>query len=62
MTNRFIFQIKPNDEEDWREVTDDVFMDMLYRTYHKLAPVIKQMLDKQDVHVKGCAYRIRKGV
>jgi hypothetical protein len=55
----FIFEIKPNVAEDWIEVTDDIFMDMLYRTYNKLTPVIKQMLDKQDVHVKGCAYRIR---
>jgi hypothetical protein len=59
MYTTFTFQIKPNAAEDWFEVSDEVFMEMLYRTYNKLTPVIKQMLDKQDVHVKGCAYRIR---
>ena len=59
LMNRFIFQIKRLDQEDWSTVSDDEFMYMLYDSYNKTTPLIKEMLTGKQVHAKGCAYRIR---
>lgn len=54
-----LFQTKSLDQEEWQTVSDDTFMHMLYRSYSKLTPLVKEMLTGKEVHADGCTYRIR---
>ena len=41
----FSFQMKGMDDTEWVEVSDDAFMEELYKSYDRLTPYIKSMLD-----------------
>lgn len=49
---------KPNDDE-WVEITEIHLMDQLYRTYTKVTPAIKEMINGHEVETPHGTYRLK---
>jgi len=57
----FTFQFKDrlNDFSTWRTISDDLFMEKLYKYTHKMTPLIKRMLQGEVLAYPEGEYRIR---
>lgn len=58
--NGFSFQFKDrlNDFSTWRTISDDLFMDNLYKYTHRITPLVKRMLQGEVLSYPEGEYRI----
>ena len=54
-----LYEVKYHDEDEWTEISDVELMDQLYRTYHKVTPVIKEMINGKEVSTSHGTYRLK---
>ena len=54
-----LYEVKYQDGDDWTEISDVELMDQLYRTYHKVTPVIKEMINGKEVSTPHGTYRLK---
>jgi len=53
------YEVRYNDAEEWKEISELELMDGLYRLYHRVTPAIKEMLKGKELRTPGADYRLR---
>jgi hypothetical protein len=54
-----LYEIKYHEHEEWIEISDVDLMDQLYKTYDKVSPVIKEMIQGKEVKTAYGMYRLK---
>ncbi len=54
-----LYEVKYYGTDQWREISDVELVDQLYRTYHRVTPVIKEMIQGREVTTPFGTYRIK---
>jgi len=54
-----LYEVKYHEEEDWKEISDLELMDELYKIYHKVTPLIKEMIQGEEVETLHGIYRLK---
>ncbi len=54
-----LYEAKYHEEDEWMEISELNVMDQLYRTYKKIAPVIKEMIMGKEVETPDGIYRLK---
>ena len=53
-----VYEAKKDDDE-WVEISEIQLMDQLYRSYHKVTPAIKEMIEGREVETPHGTYRLK---
>jgi hypothetical protein len=53
------YEIRRNDKEEWKEISEVELMDGLYKLYHQVTPAIKEMLAGNELHTPHAVYRLK---
>ena len=54
-----LYEVKYQEEDAWREISELELMDELYKTYKKVTPAIKQMIRGKEVKTLYGIYRLK---
>ena len=54
-----LYEVKSNEEDDWREISELELMDELYRTFDKVTPAIKEMIQGKEVKTPHGIFRLK---
>ena len=54
-----VYEAKNPDDEQWVEISEIHLMDQLYRTYTKVTPAIKEMIQGREVKTPHGTYRLK---
>ena len=52
------YEVRYNENEEWKEISELEIMDGLYKLYHRVTPAIKEMLAGKEVRTPHAVYRI----
>ena len=53
------YEVRYNETEEWKEISELEAMDGLYRLYYRVAPAIKEMLKGKELRTPGADYRLK---
>ncbi len=53
------YEVRYNDNEEWKEISELEFMDGLYRLYDRVTPVIKEMIEGKVLRTPDAFYRLK---
>lgn len=53
------YEVRYNENEEWKEISELELMDGLYKLYHKVTPAIKEMLAGKELRTPDAEYRLR---
>jgi hypothetical protein len=53
------YEVRYNETEEWKDVSELEVMDGLYKLYHRVAPAIKEMLKGKELRTPGADYRLK---
>lgn len=53
------YEVRYNENEDWREISEIELMDGLYRLYRRATPAIKEMLSGKELRTPDAVYRLK---
>ena len=53
------YEVRYNGNEEWKEISELEFMDGLYKLYHRVTPVIKEMLAGKELRTPDAVYRLK---
>ena len=53
------YEVRYDANEGWVEISDLEFMDGLYKTYRRVAPVIKDMVNGKELCTPDAFYRLK---
>ncbi len=53
-----LYEVKYHEEEDWKEISDLELMDELYKIYNKVTPIIKEMIQGEEVETLHGIFRL----
>jgi hypothetical protein len=53
------YEVRYNETEEWKEISELEMMDGLYKLYHRVAPAIKEMLKGKELRTPDADYRLR---
>ena len=53
------YEVRYNESEDWKEISDLELMDGLYRLYRRATPAIKEMLTGKELRTPNAVYRLK---
>ena len=59
MTQMPRYEVRYNETEDWKEISELELMDGLYRLYHRVTPAIKEMLTGKELRTPHGDYRLK---
>ena len=54
-----MYEVRYQDCEEWKSISEIEFMDCLYKYYNKLTPAIKEMLYGKEIITPGAIYRLK---
>ena len=54
------YEVRYNEEDDWKEISELELMDELYRTFDKVTPAIKQMIMGEEVRTPHGIFRLKQ--
>ena len=54
-----LYEVKSHEEDDWREISELELMDELYRTFDKVTPAIKEMIQGKEVKTPHGIFRLK---
>jgi hypothetical protein len=55
------YEVRYNENEGWKEISDLELMNGLYRLYHRVTPAIKEMLQGKELYTPYADYRLKYG-
>jgi len=55
-----LYEVKYHEEDDWREISELELMDELYRTFNKVTPAIKKMIQGEEVKTPNGIFRLKQ--
>jgi hypothetical protein len=53
------YEVRYNEKDEWKEITELELMDGLYKMYHRVTPAIKEMLAGKEHHTPYAVYRLK---
>ena len=53
------YEVKYNENEEWKEISELEFMDGLYKLYHRVTPAIKEMIEGKEIRTPDAVYRLK---
>lgn len=53
------YEVRYDEKEEWKEISDLEFMDGLYKLYHRVTPAIKVMLKGNELRTPEAVYRLK---
>lgn len=53
------YEVKYNEEDDWKGISELELMDELYRTFDRVAPAIKEMILGKEVKTPHGIFRLK---
>ncbi len=53
------YEVRYDEKEEWKEISDLEFMDGLYKLYHRVTPAIKVMLKGNELRTPDAVYRLK---
>ena len=59
MTTMPRYEVRYNENDDWREISELEVMDGLYRLYRRTTPAIKEMLTGKELRTPDAVYRLK---
>ena len=54
------YEVRYNENEDWREISEIELMDGLYRLYRRATPAIREMLSGKELRTPNAVYRLKR--
>ena len=54
-----LYEVKYHEEDDWKEISDLELMDKLYKTFDKVTPAIKEMIQGKEVETPHGIFRLK---
>ena len=53
------YEVRYNENEEWKEISDLEFMEGLYRLYRRVTPAIKEMIGGKELRTPDAVYRLK---
>ena len=53
------YEAKDHKDDEWVEISEIHLMDQLYRSYHKVTPAIREMINGNEVQTPHGIFRLR---
>ena len=53
------YEVRYNESEDWKEISEIELMDGLYRLYRRATPAIREMLSGKELRTPNAVYRLK---
>ena len=53
------YEVRCNENEEWKEISELEFMDALYKLYHRVTPAIKEMIEGKELRTPDAVYRLK---
>ena len=53
------YEVRYGESQEWEEISELEFMDGLYKLYHRVTPVIKEMLTGKELRTPDAVYRLK---
>ena len=53
------YEVRYDENEEWKEISELELMDGLYRLYHRVTPAIKEMLKGRQFRTPHAEYRLK---
>ena len=53
------YEVRYDENEEWREISELELMDGLYKLYHRVTPAIKEMLAGKELRTPDAFYRLK---
>jgi hypothetical protein len=53
------YEVRYDEKEEWKEISDLELMDGLYKLYHRVTPAIKEMLKGNELRTPEAVYRLK---
>ena len=53
------YEVRYNEKDGWKEISELELMDGLYKIYHRVTPAIKEMLKGKELCTPDGDYRLR---
>jgi len=53
------YEVRYNENEEWKEISELELMDGLYKLYHRVSPAIKEMLYGKELRTPHGDYRLK---
>ena len=54
-----LYEVRYHDREEWEEISDVELMERLYKTYKRVTPAIKEMINGKEVQTSEAVYRLK---
>jgi hypothetical protein len=53
------YEVRYNEDGDWKDITELALMDELYKTFDKVSPAIKEMIMGKEVETPHGFFRLK---
>ena len=53
------YEVRYSENEEWKDISELELMDGLYKSYHRVTPAIKEMLEGKELRTPDAVYRIK---
>ena len=53
------YEVRYNENDEWKEISELELMDGLYKLYKRVTPAIKEMLAGKELHTPDGVYRLK---
>ena len=53
------YEVRYNESDEWKEISEIELMDGLYKLYHRVTPAIREMLDGKEHRTPDAVYRLK---
>ena len=54
-----LYEVKYHEENDWKEISELELMDELYKVFNKVTPIIKEMIQGEEVETAQGIFRLK---
>ena len=54
-----LYEVKYPETDEWKEISDLELMNELYKTYSKVTPAIKEMINGKEIKTPHGIYRLK---
>jgi len=54
-----LYEVRYHDREEWEEISDVELMERLYKTYKRVTPAIKEMINGKEIQTSDAVYRLK---
>ena len=53
------YEVRHQENGEWKEISELEFIDGLYKLYHRVTPAIKEMIEGKELHTPDAVYRLK---